>query len=169
MADEIEIIDSTNDTETVAVETEGETAEEKLLKLEETNKKLFKRAKDAEEKLRGLKPKPLEKKPLEVDEDVLADVKELKLSEKKRQFGHRNNLSPEETDRLFRYAGDADPAEALKDPFFQAGLKQFRQDQRAKDAIPSSSNVGRKVDGKTFAEMTPEERKKNWGQVVQKK
>jgi hypothetical protein len=167
MADETENVDSTNDTEAETVETEAETAEVKAQKLEETNRKLFERAKKAELELRELKRKPLTTKP-ELDDEIVADVKELKLSEKKRQFGFKHGLSPEETDRLFRFAGETDPAEALKDSFFQAGLKETRREAKVASAIPSSSPGTIKVSGKTFAEMTPEEREKNWGKITKK-
>lgn len=168
MENEIETIDSTNDTEAETVETETETPEVDVHKLEETNRRLFERAKKAEAELRDLKKAPIKTKPLEVDDEIVSDVKSLKLAEKKRQFGYKHSLSPEETDRLFRYASDSDPEEALKDPFFQAGLKEFRREKRVKEAIPSSSNRSAKVDGKTFSEMTPEERAKNWNKMFKK-
>lgn len=144
-----------------------ESVEDKAARLEEANRKLFERAKKAEAEAKALKQsKPLQDKPKPVEETFVNDIKELKLAEKKRQFGYKNALSPEETDKLFRYAGDSDPNEVLKDPFFQAGLKTFRQQQKVQDATPSSSNRSTKVDGKTFAEMTAEERAKNWGKVV---
>lgn len=170
MENEIETIDSTNDTDTVeTVETtDTDTTTVDVQKLQETNKKLFERAKRAEELARSLRGKSLPTPKAEVDDEIVSDVKELKLIEKKRQFGYKNSLSPEETDRLFRYAGGGDPGEALKDPFFQAGLKEFRREARVKDAIPSSGNRSSKVDGKSFAEMSPEERQKNWNKFIKK-
>lgn len=93
----------------------------------------------------------------------------LELSERKRQAGFKLGLSPEETDTLFRFAGDKDIDAAFNDPFFQSGLKETRRANRVKNAIPSGSNAAVKVDGKSFEEMTPEERKKNWGAVVASK
>lgn len=167
------IIDTPNDTDPVVpvepTPSADETAEEKLARLEETNKKLFERAKKAEEIARTLKgksslptPKP------KLDDEIVNDVKELKQIEKKRQFGYKHSLSPEETDKLFRFAGDSDPAEALKDPFFQAGLAEFRKAQRVADAIPSATNRSTLVEGKSFSEMTPEEREKNWSKITKK-
>lgn len=164
------------DEETVIIP-EGESAEDKALRLEVANKKLFARLKetqgfkqDAEGK--WIKPeKTIERKPLQTakpEESFVKDIAELKLAEKKRQFGYKNGLSPEETDKLFRYAGDTNPDEVLKDPFFQSGLKEFRRTNRVQDAIPSSSNRSTKVDGKTFAEMTSEERSKNWDKITKK-
>ncbi len=165
------IIDTSNDTEVLTEENTPpatETPEEKVARIEEANKKLFERAKKAEAEAKALKSSTLSK-PTKPEESFVKDIQELKLAERKRQFGYKNGLSPEETDKLFRYAGDTDPSEALKDPFFQSGLKEFRRGQKVQDAIPSSSNRSNKVDGKTFAEMTSEERAKNWGKIVKSK
>lgn len=173
MADENnENLDSTN--EEVPVDTD-ETTPEKTDSDEpqytEREKKLFARAKKAETELKTIKsqnpPKPLPDKPKSVeDNDLAKDVTYLKVAEKKRQVGYRLALSPEETDKLFRFAGDSDPEEAFKDPFFKAGLTEFRREKRVAEATPSTSNRSRKVEGKTFAEMTSEERAKNWDKVV---
>jgi hypothetical protein len=164
-------IDTPNDTEEVVpVETtEGESAEDKAARLEEMNKKLFERAKKAEELAKTLKANKSITNPEKPDSTKEFDsrMSKLELSEKKRQFGYRNGLSPEETDRLFKFAGDEDPHIALKDDFFQAGLSAFRNKQKVNNAIPSSSNRNRAVvEGKTFADMSAEERKKNWGKIT---
>lgn len=151
-----------------------DSAEVKALK--EQNKRLFERTKKAEgfEKQAdgswSKKPKPAEQPlptpPKPKDEDVTERLGRLEQTEKKRQFGHKHQLSPEETDNLFRFAGSSDPEEALKSPFFQAGLKESRRASRVAEATPSSTNRSAKVDGKTFAEMTPEERSKNWSKIT---
>jgi hypothetical protein len=118
---------------------------------------------------KNVNDKPKEKPPepkRNIEDSFIKDVAELKLSEKKRQFGYTNSLSPEETDRLFRFAGDRPPEEALKDEFFQGGLKEFRKNKKVEDAIPSSSGRGQKIEGKTFTEMTPEDRAKNWTKIT---
>lgn len=155
---------------------DGDSDSEKALK--EQNKRLFERAKKAEgfEKqadgswLKKPKsptpPAPDLSKPTPKDDNVDDRVSKLELSEKKRNFGYDNGLSPEETDHLFRFAGDKTPDEALKDPFFQAGLKEMRRSKRVAEAIPSSSNRATKVDGKGFDEMSSEERSKNWDKIV---
>jgi hypothetical protein len=102
-------------------------------------------------------------------DDLAKDIQELKLAEKKRQFGYQNDLSPEETDKLFRFAGDTDPEEVLKDSFFQAALKESRREKKVADATPSTGNRATKVSGKSFAELTPEERASNWDKFVVKK
>lgn len=174
MEDEDQVADATTTDEELELElnlddTEDvETLKAQIAKDAEAKRQLTARAKAAEEKLKAATPKPLPKPKL--DEDVLTDVKELKLAERKRQFGYRHNLSPEETDKLFRFTpADGDPEETLKDPFFETALSESRKAARAADATPSSSNRSVKVEGKTFAQMTPEERKANWDKFVVKK
>lgn len=175
MANENEIIDSTNDTEVVASE-ETTAAEDTTVdaeKLKEINRKLFERAKKAELELKSLKTKSQElstnKIPkIKLEEEVISDIAELKLSEKKRQIGYKHGLSPEETDKLFAFAGKDNPEEALKDTFFQAGLKEYRAQKRVNEAIPSSTNRSTKIEGKTFSDMSDEERAKNWSKLFKK-
>lgn len=76
-------------------------------------------------------------------EDELAQrLQRLEQSDEKRTFGYENNLSPEETDRVFAYANgnNMEPSEALKDPFIKSGLKALRREKRAGDNAPSSSS-----------------------------
>jgi hypothetical protein len=163
MEEEEQVVDATMSDEELELdlEPEAEPIEETVPKSQYAQ--VLARAKAAESKL---KASTLSKP--EQDISLEKDVKELKVAEKKRQFGYQHELSPEETDRLFRFAGNGDPEETLKDPFFQAGLKESRREARVKDATPSSSSRASKVDGKTFADMTSEERKKNWGKIVGK-
>lgn len=164
------VVDTTNDTEVAPT---GETAEQKITRLEATNKKLYERVKVAEplaKELKVLKSNPLptpEKKPIE--DEVVQKVDRLEQIEKKRQFGYKNSLSPEETDLLFRYAGSVDPLEVLKDEDFKDLLEARRRRNRVADAIPSGSNRSVSIDGKAFKDMTPEERSKNWNKIVGKK
>ena len=165
-------IDTTNDTEVKAPE--GETAEQKLARLEETNKKLYERAKTAEANAKELKAKiPLQtpEKP-KFEDDVIQKVDRLEQIEKKRQFGYKNSLSPEETDLLFRFAGSQDPTEVIKDEIFKDVLEAQRRRTRVADAIPSSSNRNISVDGKPFESLTDDQkadfRKKNWSKLVKK-
>lgn len=170
--EETVILDTQNETETTEAAQEvkeGEIAEERAARLEETNKRLYERAKKAEEIARSLKAaaKPLAE-PKPAKDELAETVNWLKTSENKRQIGYKLGLAPEETDKLFKFAGDSNPEEAFKDPFFQAGLKEFRRERSVKEAIPSGSNRSTLVEGKSFADMTPEEREKNWGKIAKR-
>lgn len=154
----------TDPVEPVVTPPEGETPEQKLERLTETNKKLYERAKTSEAQVKELKAKiPVinPEKP-KIEDDVVSDVKELKQIEKKRQFGYRNSLSPEETDLLFRFAGDKDPTEAMKDEDFKDLLDVRRRRARVADAVPSGANRNVTIEGKAWKDMNPEERQKNW-------
>ena len=165
--DKIEVIDSTNDT--LVTPPEGETPEQKIARLEATNAKLYSRVKEAEplaKEFKNLKRDKLTTPSPKIEEDVISDVKELKQAEKKRQFGYKNSLSPEETDLLFRVAGDKDPSEVIKEDDFKDLLAVRRTRNRVANAIPSSSARSTRIEGKSFKEMTPEERAANWGKIV---
>lgn len=155
---------------------EGETAEQKLARLDEYNKKLYERTKKSESDARAWREyqEGLEKKRLstpekpKIEDDVVSDVKELKQIEKKRQFGYRNSLSPEETDLLFKMTGDSDPSEVLKGDDFKDLLEVRRRRARVANAIPSGSNRTISIEGKKFKDMTADERAKNWSKIVKK-
>lgn len=160
------VVDTASDTVTPA---EGETAEARLARLEEANKRLYERTKKAEADAREYKSKLTTPEKPKIEEDVISDIRELKQAEKKRQFGYKNNLSPEETDLLFRFSGDKDPSETLKDEDFKDLLEVKRKKNRVADAIPSGSNRTVSVEGKNFKQMTSEERAKNWSKIVGKR
>lgn len=158
--EELELDLSLDDTEDV------EALKAQIEKDARIKRQLLARAKKAEfEKKEEAKPQKTLSKPFE--DSILKDVAELKLTEKKRQTGYKLGLSPEETDTLFRFAGNEDPEEAFENPFFKAGLKEFRKEKSVQNAIPSSSNRTKAVSGKTFAEMTEAERKANWGKFTE--
>lgn len=165
------VIDTPNDPEIDVKAPEGETPEQKSIRLEATNKKLYERAKKAEADAKEFKAKiPLPKpEPPKIEEDTVKKVAKLEQIESKRQFGYKHQLSPEETDLLYRYAGDNDPSEAIKDEDFKDLLELKRRKARVADAIPSGSNRTVSVEGKSFKDMTPEERKKNWGKITGQK
>jgi len=159
-------LDGTEDTEALTAKLK----EERELRIKETQarKELTARAKRAEEEARIAKsklPSLQEEKP-KIEEQVVKDVAELKMTEKKRQFGYSHGLSPEETDTLFNFANGSDPDLALKNPFFQAGLDGMRRKKANEANTPSSSNRAPIVGGKTFGQMTQEERKANWGTIT---
>ena len=95
------------------------------------------------------------------DEDLHKSVQELKFAEKKRQFGYEHNLSPEETDAVFKINQNP-KKEDLEDPFIKGGLDAIRSQRRVDSNTPSPSSKTFKVNGKTFAELTPEEKEANF-------
>lgn len=165
----VPVITPTDPVEPIVTPPAGETAEQKLARLEETNKKLFERAKGAETQVKELKakiPAELPKPEKPYGEELTKKVEKLEQIETKRQFGYKHQLSPEETDLLFRFAGDQDPSKTLEDQDFKDVLENRRRRSKVADAIPSSTNRTISVEGKTFADLTPEERRKNWKKIT---
>jgi hypothetical protein len=107
-------------------------------------------------------------RPEERSDTLQADVERLKQSDEKRSFGHRHTLSPEETDNVFAAAQGMGikPDDALNHPFVKSGLEAMRTEARNASNTPSSSNRSPRVEGKTFDEMSDDERKNNFANVV---
>lgn len=161
---DLEQLDATNPNDEPEVEEEQDDTEDvEALKAELEKERQAKRQIFARLKKQG---KPHIKNNLA--EDVVKDISDLKLAEKKRQYGYKLGLSPEETDNLFRFAGNEDPEETFKNTFFQAALRESRKQQDIDEATPSVGNRSIKVDGKTFKEMNEEERKANWPKITAK-
>lgn len=59
-----------------------------------------------------------------------------------------------------------DAATALEDEAIKSFLELRKQKQSLESAIPAPSNRTVSVQGKTLTEMSPAERKANWGQII---
>lgn len=149
--------DDTEDIETLKAQLAEKDAE--IEKERTAKRQLFAR-------LKKQKGEPQLKNNTDLNDTVVKDISELKLAEKKRQFGYKHGLSPEETDKLFRFSGTGDPEETLKDSFFQTALTESRRQKSVDDATPSISSRSKKIEGKTFGEMDRDSRKKNWGKIT---
>lgn len=140
------------DQETVINLDDSLSADEKIAKVLDLNKRLFERAKTAEgfekkpdgswvkaQKPAAPQPEPLQTPKKEPDVELHKTVAELALAEKKRQFGYANGLSPEETDAVFRI-NPSPTKETLEDPFVQGGLNNLRAKKRVDNNTPSSNS-----------------------------
>ena len=103
------------------------------------------------------------------DTQLSSRLEKLELSDEKRHFGFKHKLSPEETDRAFALAKGQGikPDEVLNDPFFKNGLTAMREEERVKNGIPGPSSRRPVVEGKTFSQLSREEKVKNFGNFVQ--
>jgi len=95
----------------------------------------------------------------EIGDDVVQAVRKLEMMEEKRQFGYDHQLSPEETDFIFKFANGKPSKETLENPFIKSGIEGFRASKRVEANIPSSSSRSSIFQGKDFKEMTNDERK----------
>lgn len=117
------------------------------------------------------KPKPDQQpksssKP-EVDDDIKATVNQLALKDKMLDFGLEHGLSREEVTAIFKI--NSNPSkETLNDPFVKGGLQAIRAKKAIENATPGSSKRSATVDGKTWTEMSKEEKAKNYSTVIAK-
>ncbi len=104
----------------------------------------------------------------ESQKELESRLKNLEVVEEKRKFGFANSYSPEETDQIFAYAQGLGikPEDAKETPFMKAGIEAFRAANRTSSATPRPSSRSTVVEGKTFAEMKPDEKRKNFDKVV---
>lgn len=105
----------------------------------------------------------------EDDSGLERRLSNLETEKRKREFGYQHGLSPEETDDVFRFAGNEDPKKALEHPFVKAGIEARRIQKRVEQATPSSGGNATTIKGKTYAEMTAEERAANYKTIIDKK
>ena len=97
----------------------------------------------------------------EPDREIVKKVNRLEEIENKRQFGFENQLSPEETDFIFKM--ERNPTkEVLDNPFVKAGLEGYRAKKRIESNTPSSSSSFSPFKGKEFKEMSEDEKRKSF-------
>lgn len=136
-----------------------EALRQRLADVEAKNKQLYARLK---------KQVPAEKPKLKSEEDIGETgtrLSKLELLETKRQFAWENNLSPDETDKVFSLTRNP-TKETLKDPFIQAGLEGLRALKRVSEATPSTSGRAKKYQGKSFEDLSTDEQKQNYSDHV---
>ena len=112
--------------------------------------------------------KPKQETPIPVEPDVKDRLYKIEQIEEKRQFGYQNNLSPEETDYLFALAKGSEkkPSELLADTFVKGGLETVRKQKNNESATPRPSSRSPMVEGKSFNELKPEDKRKHWAKVT---
>ncbi len=143
-----------------------------LTQLEEANSKLYVRTKNAEDNEKTLKEQiaiaQSNKVTTETEPDVTERIGRLEQTEEKRQFGYQNNLSPEETDYVFSIARGSNkkPSEVLGDSFVKGGLDTVRKQKGIESATPRPSARAPMIEGKTFSELNPNDKRKNWSKAT---
>lgn len=95
----------------------------------------------------------------DIDPEIVTRLSKIEQIEAKRQFGFENQLSPEETDFVFKYGNGKPTKELLADPFIKSGLEGYRQSKRVEQNTPGSQSRGFVSSNKGFADMTEAERK----------
>ncbi len=92
------------------------------------------------------------------------DLAEVKFFHKVELFAEENGLTRQQARKVLSLYPEA-TQETLRDPFVQAGIKALEHQKRF-NAVPGVSNTTQKVGGKTFSEMSENERKANWEKMV---
>lgn len=139
-----------------------EALKQRLADVEAKNKQLYARLK----KPTAEKPK-LQSSSIDGIDEIKSTVSQLAMKDKMLDFGLEYGLSREEVQAVFRI--NPNPSkETLEDPFVKGGLQAIRAKKSLENAIPSSSKRSPTVDGKTWTEMSKEERAKNYSTVMKK-
>lgn len=162
-----EFIDSTTDEEVLleeVIEDEEESeSEDDIEKVRESNKKLFERAKAAEEKLRSLKKAQYDAQVNKQDEKPQKKLADSVSSEELKLIAR--GLSDVEIDKAKGIAKGFGMtlSEAIKDPLFVAFRSKLAEDTKKADAKLGASKGSSQSKKETFHEgMTPEEHKALW-------
>ncbi len=171
MSEELELQDSPQPDEELDLELEPEeTSADALAEATDDVETLKQRLAVSEKKrvqlFARLKKQPEVKQPsIQKESKDSGTDPEIASSVKMMKYAWENKLSPEETALVFKY--NPNPTQdTLKDPFFKAGLEAMRKASRVADATPSPSGKSSKIGGKTWAEMSKEDRAKNYENVV---
>lgn len=145
-----------------------ETTEEETQEVDEITQELEElRAYKAEiEKKEAIRRRLAKKQPTNnnLTKESLNDIQEIKFIHKVSTFAEENNLTKMQAERVLKLYPNAN-AETLKDPFIAEGLKALVRKERVEANTPGINGTV-KVAGKTFKEMTPEERKANFAKIV---
>jgi len=105
------------------------------------------------------------KKEIPESEALRKDVSYLKEEAQKRIFQHANKLTPEQVNEVFAYAKGSglEPKDALEKAFMKKVLTQMKtDDDNAKASLPPSRRSPIQTGGKSFKDMTVEERRKTF-------
>lgn len=153
--DEQEDVKPEESTKEEGSEDEGEEKVDWKTQISRKDKKI----RDLEELI--AKKKKEQSKEEDVDVDLKSEVESLKMAEKKRQFGYKHSLSPEEVDKVFTITSDPSE-ETLEDPFVKAGLQAIRKKRKVEDNTPSSSSKSAPNFRKDFKELSKQEKDAEW-------
>ena len=83
------------------------------------------------------------------------------LLERKRQFAYENNLSPEETDHVFKLT-KRPTKKFLDQPFVKGGLEAIRSARNVRANTPGSTGRSFQANGKSWSDLKPEEKEANF-------
>ena len=88
------------------------------------------------------------------------DIQEIKFIHKVSTFAEEHGLSKMQAERVLKLYPDAN-SETLKDPFVSEGIKALAKKERVDESTPRQGRVSTMA-GKSFKEMSEDERKSNF-------
>ena len=97
--------------------------------------------------------------------DFTKDILEVRQALKVDAFAEENGLTKAQARKVFEINPNA-TAETLKDPFIAEGLKAIARKDRVDEATPQGGRVTT-VNGKTWKDMSEDERRANYKKVIQ--
>lgn len=97
--------------------------------------------------------------------DISKDIEEIRFLRKVDTFAEDNGLTKAQAQRVLSINPNA-TSETLKDPFFAEGLKAIARKEKVESATPGSGRVA-VVNGKSFKELSRDERIANFGKFVE--
>lgn len=103
-------------------------------------------------------------KPINQTNDFSKDIAEIKFARKIDTFAEENGLTRVQAERVLKLEPNAN-AETLKDPFFAEGIKAIARKERVENATPGTT-VTTSINGKSFKEMTKDERRANFAKIT---
>jgi len=97
------------------------------------------------------------------DDPLNSRLQAIEISNAKRDFGYNNNLSPIETDLVFKFANGKPTAKTLENPFVKGGLEHLRTSNNLKDNLSQGSGASTfEVEGKKWDDLKSDEKQSNF-------
>lgn len=149
--DEVEGDDSSDDL--------AEALKEKDAKIKELEALIVKNKKDS---------KPIKKQNDGDLSDVRQSISELKMAEQKRQFGYENNLSPDETDIVYRF-NPKPTSETLKLIPVVGALEAMRKQKKVSDNTPKSTSRSPRFELPKKDNLSSDEKQKAFNEYLERK
>lgn len=115
------------------------------------------------QRLLNKKDKTITKSNTNTQPDLSKDIAEIKLLRRMDNFAEEHGLTKAQTEKLFSINSNP-TADTLKDPFIAEGLKALARKERVDSALPASSRVS-SIGGKSFKEMSREEKEANFAKI----
>ena len=97
------------------------------------------------------------------DDPLNNRLQAIEISNAKRDFGYQNNLSPVETDLVFKFANGKPTAKTLDNPFVKGGLEHLRTSNNLKNNLSQGSGASTfEVEGKKWDDLDPKDKQSNF-------